>query len=251
MNTMYPRWTCRTRFSRQFRLAFLLFVFALVSTGGTRSVPADDTVARADDTGVIEGTVIYEADPARRWRYSRYYIKNARRGELAEAIVALSARGLGRRSKPTRPATSVIDQKNFQFVPETVAIRRGDSVKFTNADGATHNVGASESIASFNVNMPSGGDFTFPFEKAGGIGNPVRIGCIYHGSMRAWVFVFDHPYFQLTRSDGRFRLANVPPGKYQLELSHPAGQLRWKQRIEVAAGKTKRVTIRVSPDNKL
>jgi plastocyanin len=219
----------------------------------TAQEPASPGKRAAADSSLatIEGTVIYESDPARPWRQGRYYIKDARQGQLAEAVVALSARGLGRDAKPAAPSTQVIDQKNFQFVPESVALRAGDSVKFTNSDGATHNVHAAETIANFNINMPSDGEYVYQFKEAAGIGKPVRIGCVYHGSMRAWVFVFDHPYFQLTGNDGKFHLANVPPGVYQLEMSHPAGQLRWKERIEVKAGETRRIVIRVSPDDKL
>ena len=42
------------------------------------------------------------------------------------------------------PATTVIDQKDFRFIPETVAIRAGDSVKFTNSDPQLHNVRTSD-----------------------------------------------------------------------------------------------------------
>src|SRR5262245_10628621 len=86
--------------------------------------------------GAIEGTVTYQTDPARPWRYARYYVKQAKTGELAEAVVALRARPMSDANRP--PETAVIDQQNFQFQPETVAIRKGDSVKFTNADTTTH-----------------------------------------------------------------------------------------------------------------
>ena len=36
--------------------------------------------------GAIEGVVTYHADAKRPWRYSRYYIKQAKTGELAEAV---------------------------------------------------------------------------------------------------------------------------------------------------------------------
>jgi plastocyanin len=207
-------------------------------------------VSAAEERGIIEGTVTYRADAERPWRYGRYYIKQAKMGELAEAVVAIHSRKLAGTSSQPQAKTVSIDQKNFQFLPETTAIRAGDSIKFTNSDQATHNVRLSSDIASFNVTMPAGGSHTERFERAGGIRQPLQVGCVFHSAMQAWVFVFDHPYFQLTTADGRFRLEGVPPGQYDLEMVHPAGQLRWRQRVEVQAGATLRVDIAVSPDDK-
>ena len=66
----------------------------------------------------MEGTVSYQADPARPWRYARYYVKQPKTGELAEAVVALRAKPVADASRP--PETVTIDQQNFQFTPETV-----------------------------------------------------------------------------------------------------------------------------------
>jgi plastocyanin len=144
----------------------------------------------------------------------------------------------------------VVDQKDFQFIPETVAIRAGQSVKFLNSDKELHNVNAFHPRHSFNVVMPAGGEHVEKFERVSGIQRPYQLGCVYHSAMRSWVFVFDHPWYQVTGADGRFRLEGVPPGEYKLEMSHPAGQLRFSENIAVKAGQTLEVQIRVSPDNK-
>ena len=201
-------------------------------------------------TGTVIGVVIYKADAKRAWRYARYYVKNRKTGELAEAVVAISGSGLKKSAPPRKPATVVVDQKNFIFIPETTAIRTGDRVKFLNSDKQLHNVKSFHIVHSFNVNMPAGGTHLETFKGATGLKLPYRIGCVYHSAMRAWIFVLDHPWFQVTGKDGKFRLQNVPPGKYRLGMIHPAGDLRWSQQVVVKAGTTTRVTIRVSPDNK-
>ena len=206
-------------------------------------------VSQSPSSATIEGTVTYQADASRPWRYSRYYVKQPKTGELAEAVVALRAKTISDTSR--EPETIVVDQQNFQFQPETVAIRRGDSVKFTNADPATHNVQASNDIATFNANMAGGGEHTVKFDRAGGIRQPVQIGCVFHSAMRAWILVFDHPWYQVTPSTGKFRLTDIPPGQYDLEMVHMAGGLRWRKRLDVKAGETARVDIRVSPDDKV
>jgi hypothetical protein len=53
--------------------------------------------------------------------------------------------------------------------------------------------------------------------------------------VRAWVLVFDHPYFAATADAGRFTLDSVPPGRYTLVAWHPRLG-RVQQPIEVATG---------------
>lgn len=198
-------------------------------------------------TGTIEGIVTYRANAARPWRYARYYVKSAKSGELAEAVVAVRGGRLNA-AQPESPISKTIDQKEFQFQPELVAIRRGDSVTFTNSDTATHNVRASGEIANFNITMAAGGaGHTIKFDKAGGTRRPVEIGCVFHSNMKAWVFVFDHPFYAVTKADGKFKLENVPAGEYDLEVFHAAGGLQWNKKVTVKAGETANVSIELSP----
>ena len=202
----------------------------------------------AAQNAAIEGVVTYQSDTSRPWRYARYYVRQPKTGELGEAVVAIRAKPVADGDRP--PQTFVIDQENFRFTPETVAIRRGDSIKFTNADQTTHNVQSSSDIATFNANMPGGGEHLVRFDRAGGTRQPVTVGCVFHSAMRANIFVFDHPWYQLTSADGRFRFAEVPPGDFDLEVAHPAGELRTRKRITVKPGEVTQIDIRLSPDDK-
>jgi plastocyanin len=242
------------------KIAWLLPALALLVVPARRAEPREDRPAPSGPsagtssdrkTATLAGTIFYQADTKRPWRQARYYVKEPAKGNLAEAVVALDGTELGKVPGPPRPATVVIDQKNFQFTPETVAIRAGDQVKFLNSDKDLHNVNAFHKLHSFNVNLPAGGEHTERFEHAGNIGRPYYLGCVYHGAMHGWVYVFDHPYFQVTAAEGRYRLENVPPGRYRLGMVHPAGQLRWSETIEVQAGQVIQKDIRVSPDNQV
>lgn len=50
----------------------------------------------------------------------------------------------------------------------------------------------------------------------------VTVRCDLHPVTRAWIRVFDHPYFTVTGRDGRFRIDSVPPGDYTLAVWQPS-----------------------------
>jgi len=201
----------------------------------------------AASTGAIEGTIKYVPDPKRPWNLSRYYIQNAKNGRLAEAVVALENSNLSSLAPSNAPVKCTVDQLNYQFVPETIAIRAGDTVLISNSDDALHNVMTSDGGQPFNVNVAKGKLFEHTFNHSGGLKEPVRLGCVFHGAMRAWIYVFDHPWFQLTQKDGRFHVENVPVGQYTLGIAHPAGKLRTTRQIEVKANETTFLEISLSP----
>lgn len=210
-------------------------------------VQAEEDGSIPAELGVIEGKVIYDMDPQRPWRLGRNYIKDKSTGALAEAVLALDRKGSV--DEPHEPKVAIVDQKNFQFTPETVAVRKGDSVRFLNSDEAAHNVSTSHLQHAFNVTLGYGDEHVEKFPYATGIKRPYRLGCSFHGAMRNWIYVFDHPSFQLTGTDGKFRLENIPPGEYRLDVQHPAGELTSSVMVTVTAGQTTQVDLHLSPDN--
>jgi hypothetical protein len=63
-----------------------------------------------------------------------------------------------------------------------------------------------------------------------------------HPWPRAYVAVFDHPYFAVTRPDGSFAIDGVPPGSYTLIAWHERTG-RTQQAITVAAGGEQKVAL--------
>ena len=178
-----------------------------------------------------------------------------KKGHLAEAVVGLAEEPLTLRPTKAKPQTWTVDQENYRFIPETLAVRSGDQIKFTNSDAVLHDVTtqqrqglASEAIKrdSFSLRQRQKVLRTY---RDGGTERPVTLSCRFHSAMRGWIYVFDHPFFQVTEKEGTFRLDDVPVGKHRLVMVHPAGNLRWDQVVEVKAGETHRIEIRVSPDN--
>jgi plastocyanin len=74
--------------------------------------------------------------------------------------------------------------KGFAFSPDSITIKAGESVTWTNQDGATHTVTADN--AEFkSSDLASGATFTFKFDKAG----TYAYHCSIHSSMKGTVVV--------------------------------------------------------------
>jgi len=197
----------------------------------------------------IQGTVSYHPDPARRWRYSRYYIDDTKTGALAESVVALRVPRAAKRPAAARAKTHTIDQIDFRFTPETSVMRLNDKMRFTNSDNRLHNIRTNDGLRPFNFNLNTDNEHIQTFARAGGTRKPIRIGCALHGGMRAWIYVFDHPWYHLTTKDGKYVLKHVPAGQYELRAVHPAGGLTWKKKITVREHQTLQIDIPLSPAN--
>ena len=48
----------------------------------------------------------------------------------------------------------------------------------------------------------------------------VRLRCDVHPWMAGWLVVVEHPYAAVTDAEGRFTIADVPPGAYTLAVWH-------------------------------
>lgn len=221
-----------------------LFACLCIAAFVPRNAVGDDA-----PSGSVEGAVYYEPDAQRPWRYARYYVHDRDTGELAEAVVCLSGKSLAGLQPRDEPSEFQMDQKDYRFVPETIAIRAGDRIQFTNGDPAAHNVFTGDGADPFNVTMGLDGSYLQTFRRAGGVRRPIRIGCTFHSTMQAWIFVFDHPFHAVTAKDGRFRFENVPPGEYTLDVLHPAGRLTWSTPVTVADGDVLVRDVRLSPDH--
>lgn len=139
-------------------------------------------------------------------------------GQLANAVVYIKS-GLAsyRYDQPADPA--VLDQKACMYIPRILAFRTGQPFEIKNTDPVTHNVHPiPRQNESWNRSLAAGSPpfmTKFPHPELA-----IPVVCNIHPWMRAYLFVFDNPYFEVTPQTGTFELQGVPPGTYTVEVWH-------------------------------
>ena len=112
----------------------------------------------------------------------------------------------------------VLDQKDCRYVPHVLALQTAQTLRVTTSDPTLHNVhGMCTVNDAFNFALIAKGqskDLTFEKPET----FPIR--CDVHPWMKAYVHVFDHPYFAVTGADGAFEIDRIPAGTYTLIAWH-------------------------------
>lgn len=229
-----------------------LLLLALTACGGTsespptaeqpaereRPTPAAPAPAAgtavADGTAMISGTIRYEgkvppprpikmeADPGCSKKHgtppNAEFLVLGEGNTMANVLVKVTG-GLPEAgyAPPAEPA--VLDQEGCLYVPHVVGVMVGQPLKILNSDGLLHNIHALPEVnQSFNQAMPASvtetvKTFTKP-EPA------FKIKCDVHPWMGAYIEVLSHPFFDVTDSSGRFEIAGLSAGTYQVEAWH-------------------------------
>jgi len=134
---------------------------------------------------------------------------------------------------------AVIDQKGCTYSPHVQGMMAGQELLIKNSDATLHNIQGLPVINSeFNYAMPK-----VVKEKALKINkaeHPIKIKCDVHPWMKAYVSVFDHPYFAVTDDSGRYQINNVPPGNYKV--------VAWHERDLKREGYTQTQTVEIGED---
>ena len=121
------------------------------------------------------------------------------------------------RPQALQPARARIVQENETFIPRVVAVTRGSTVDFPNADPFFHDVFSLSRAGTFDLgSFPKGQTKSQQFRRAG----LIKVYCHIHSHMSASIMVFDHPFFTIPKPDGSFTIDDVPPGTYKVSAWH-------------------------------
>ncbi|HMV37186.1 MAG TPA: carboxypeptidase regulatory-like domain-containing protein [Turneriella sp.] len=178
--------------------------------------------------GTIEGTVTVKT--------KGLFGKQGAKGDASNVVIFLEELQM-----PNPNGREKIVQKGKQFQPRVLPIVMGGVVEFPNEDPFNHNVFSPTPEYKFDLDYyGTGKSKNVRFQKTGA----VRIYCNIHSNMVSDVLVVPNPFFAKTGADGKFRINNIPPGKYTFVAWQPSGASE-KRGIAIVDGKTLQVNFEV------
>jgi plastocyanin len=120
---------------------------------------------------------------------------------------------------PVPKTPVVLDQNGCVYKPHVMGIMVGQTYRILNSDGVLHNIHTLPKVnAAFNKGMPPTlKEATTVFSKPEAV---FQIKCDVHPWMSAYLAVFTHPFFSATATDGKFTIAGLDPGTYEITAWH-------------------------------
>jgi plastocyanin len=156
-------------------------------------------------------------------------------GNTVGNIMVWVSKGLpAGKTYPAPKTPAVLDQNGCQYKPHVMALMVGQPYKILNSDGILHNIHALPKINKpFNRPMPATiKEATVTFDK---VEANFPIKCDVHPWMNAFVAVFNHPFFSVTSTDGKYTISGLDPGTYEISV--------WQEKLGT---KTASVTVGAS-----
>lgn len=138
-------------------------------------------------------------------------------GAVANAVVHATPVDGTTLSRPSK-TEAVMDQIDQDFKPHVLPVLRGTSVRFPNSDDTRHQVYSFSQTKTFELDLYHG-ETAQPvtFDQTG----VATLGCNIHDWMLGYILVLDTPAFSRTDDAGDARIADLPAGRYRVELWHP------------------------------
>jgi hypothetical protein len=249
IKTEIPAFMSQSKGGRGRRLAIRCHaagvVFALILAGCGRKESTSITTEQSTTTeqsapmevvdpatvGTITGTVTLEGTPpapheillsgspgcAKLHSSPLFYpeVVSGDHGALADVVVYVKS-GLGNYRFDVPAAPAILDQKGCMYEPHVLGLMARQKLNIKNTDPVFHNVHPMpRENRAWNKSQPIGSaaiETSFDHPELA-----VRVLCNLHPWMCAYVFVFSHPYFDVTSKTGTFELKNLPPGTYTIE----------------------------------
>jgi hypothetical protein len=196
---------------------------------GTGDLPRDSVVPVTADQGLCGSSV-------------RVALVERSGSRMANVIVWLAD---ARNGKPLPlPRRFELTNERCSLEPRVQAALVGGTLNVKNADPAPHRARFLLADTDSTIALVTGSDRGQVVPTQSVLARPgrVEVRCDAHPWTRAWIQVFDHPYFAVTRRDGQFTIDSIPSGRYRL--------VAWQERLgtremEVTVGEGREARVEV------
>lgn len=155
---------------------------------------------------------------------------------LQNVVVYVSGGAAAMHSASAAPA--IFDQKDCHFSTHVLVFQAGQELRMSNHDPLAHNIHPMPRInREWNkILLPGTPPSSYSLDSPEFI--PVK--CNIHPWMRAYFVVLQTNYFAVTGEDGRFRLPELPPGKYTVTAWH---EVLGTQSKEITVGEGQQISV--------
>lgn len=168
-----------------------------------------------------------------------------RSGRLADVVVWLTDARTGRALPMSRRFE--VSNTSCRLEPRVQAVMAGGTLNVRNRDAIPQRTRVRRQDSRLTLAVIAQTDFgqVVPDDRVLARPGLLELTSDLHPWTRGWIAVFDHPYFDVTTSDGAFSLEGVPPGRYTLAAWHERlGRI--EQQVTVGVGE--RVTVNLTFD---
>ena len=212
------------------RRTLFLSALAVVATASLAARAAAYEAIAVTDGGTLSGTVTIEGtapppakievtkDPEVCGKESKEKVNPVLLvgpgGGIANVVVTVKA---AKGKKLEVPATSpLFDQKTCEFHPHVLVFPAGSTIDVKNSDGILHNIHTTSTVnPSQNQAQPKFKPLIqIKVEKP----ETIAIKCDVHSWMSGYWVATETPYVAVTDASGTFKIADLPPGDYDVEL---------------------------------
>jgi len=228
------------------KIVSLIFAAALIGMPATGLMAYEGGTVK--DGGTISGTVKFKGNApapkkldvgkdkevcAKTPKVDQSLI--VKNGNLVNAVVTITDIKKGKKIEQKKVT---VDQRGCEYHPHVLAFPVGTTVEILNPDGVLHNVHSYSKVNSpFNMAQPK---FKKTLQVKIDKPEAVHIRCDVHAWMSGWLVATENPYFAVTDDSGSFKLTDVPPGTYTVEVWH-----------ETLGKSTQKVTVKAKEDAKV
>jgi len=110
-----------------------------------------------------------------------------------------------------------ITQRGARFTPGVLPVMVGTTVEWPNRDEIFHNVFSISDAKQFDLGLYKDPEVKrITFDQTG----RVDAFCSIHKTMHCVILVLENPFFATADDQGRFRISDVPAGRYKLKAWH-------------------------------